>query len=91
MKVSEIEGNLVLLVNKYEGKLLQLLVNYISAAIEEKYREANKNIDDYKYVIRTAGDKWYDKNLYDWKLNSQQILSNDNIYKCMNMYKTNHK
>lgn len=79
-KVSEIEGNLVLLVNKYEGKLMQLLVNYITATIEEKYNEANKNLEDYKFVIKTAANKWYDNNLYNWRLTTQQLLSNDNIY-----------
>ena len=86
-RISEIEGNLVLLVNKFEGKLLHLLVNYILSSKEERMREASQNWEDYKYVIRTAVDKWYDNNLNDWKQSSQQIISTENIYSWMNMYK----
>lgn len=48
----------------------------------------NRSVDDYKGVMKSTMDKWYESNLESWKYRSQLMISDDNIQSYMKTYKS---
>jgi hypothetical protein len=85
-RISDLKQNIIILIGTDEEVLLKAIVRKYGYEGEKDKRGANDMVD-YRSVIQSASNKWYDSNMETWKYKSQQVISNQNIQKYMNMYR----
>jgi hypothetical protein len=65
-RLSDLKQNIIILIGTDEEVLLKAVVKKYGYEGEKDKRGAN-DMDDYRSVIQSASNKWYDSNMETWK------------------------
>ena len=88
-RISDIKTSIIIVLHQNELSRFQRIVSKKKAESQKKVNKQDRNKhENYKNIMKSAIHKWYNNNLEDWKYQSQQVLSGENINSYIKTYKT---